>query len=215
MRIALLEDDYIISQEMQEYFTDKGYKVTVFKDGEELLDSTKLYDYDLFLLDIDTPKINGYEVLEYLRNSSIYTPVIFVTAKTTIDDLKKGYLLGCNDYLKKPFDIEELELRVEQLLPKKSEFKISGRICFDIENSRIYKDGELLNLSKVEIGIISYLIKNKNSTAAYGELQNSVWDGKDVSEGTIRSVIRNIRNKTETDFIKNIRGLGYQICYEN
>ncbi len=211
MYIALMEDDGFIKDQITIYFQHKGYEINTFDNGQELLEAKNLYRFDLFLLDIDTPYIDGFEVLHYLRQNDITDPAIFVTAKNHISYVKKGYELGCNDYVKKPFDLEELELRIKQLVPEHNHFVLDENLIYDHNRLKLYKNGKTISFTQIETAIIDYFVKNATQLITYGQLQNAIWQDKDVSQSTIRSVIRNIRKKADCDFIQNHRGLGYRL----
>lgn len=209
--ISLLEDDAIIAEQMQFFLHAKGHKVERFENGEEFLENKKLHEFDIFLLDIDTPKINGLEALGYIREMHINTPVIMVTAKSSIDFVKKGYALGCNDYLKKPFDLEELELRMQALVPSKNRIKLSLNLYFDTNEKLLYQNETRVQLGQKELALLDVLVKNKNRVVPNSDLRWQVWEDRDVSEGTIRSSMRFLREKMGCDIIKNIRGAGYML----
>lgn len=209
--ISLLEDDAIIAEQMQFFLHAKGHRVERFENGEEFLENKKLHEFDIFLLDIDTPKINGLEALGYIREMRINTPVIMVTAKSSIDFVKKGYALGCNDYLKKPFDLEELELRMQALIPSNKRVKLTSDIFFDTNEKLLYQNETRVQLGQKELSLLEILVKNKNRVVLNSDLRWQVWEDRDVSEGTIRSSIRFLREKIGADVIKNIRGTGYML----
>lgn len=212
MYIALLEDDNFITEQVKIYFCTKGHKIDCFSNGEMLIETDKLNRYDILLLDIDTPKINGLEALKYIRDIGLNIPAIFVTAKTDISYIKKGYSIGCNDYVKKPFDIEELELRIEQLCSNKNcNVQISKNLNYNFQNRVLYIDGVDAKLSKKEVLLLEILIKNRGLIISYETLQEFVWNGKNVTEGTVRSFMRLLRDKIKYDIIETHRGVGYMI----
>ncbi|MEZ7933863.1 MAG: response regulator transcription factor, partial [Sulfurospirillum sp.] len=148
MKILLLEDDYNYNESIKEYLELLGYEVDAFFDGESALDAIMQKCYYLFLLDVKVPKLSGHELIKYIKEANITTPIIITTSLVDIDNIAIGYELGCNDYLKKPFELKELELRVKELIKKHyqtssaGEFKLGCGFVFNFES------GELKNEEK-------------------------------------------------------------------
>ena len=128
MKILLLEDDVILQEIIEEFLVEKGYKVDSFFDGEKALDAVGESSYDLLLLDVNVPNIDGFEILAYLRDIGNTTPTIYITSLAGIEDLKKGFALGADDYLKKPFDLEELDARISHIMKL---YRLQDEIEFD------------------------------------------------------------------------------------
>ena len=215
MKILLLEDEYSLRISVEEFLRDIGYEVDGFMDGEEAHDA--IYDrvYDLLLLDVNVPSLNGFELLKKLRQDNKDIPTIFLTSMTDIGDLKEGYKRGCCDYIRKPFDLEELELRIEQALAKfleddSSIIHITKDIFYDIKKRKLTYENEELILRKTEQDILEVLIKHKNIVVSTEMLQDEVW-GEYVEPATIRVQLNNLRKKFPYDVIHNRRGLGYII----
>lgn len=214
MRILLLEDDMFICESIKSYFELDGNKVDFFNDGQELLDNAVLSTYDIFLFDINTPVKNGFDTLEEIRKQNIQTPAIYLTAQSDIEHVKKGYELGCNDYIRKPFIFEELELRINQILHKEissSEIKITKLYTFDINNMNLYYEAEIIDLSLHEKNLLYILIKNIGVIISASIIKDYVWDEKDVCDNTLRTQIKKLRAKLKENFIINIRNSGYKI----
>ena len=215
MKILLLEDEYSLRISIEEFLRDLGYEVDGFMDGEEAHDA--IYDrvYDMLLLDVNVPSLNGFELLKKLRQDNKNVPTIFLTSMTNIDDLKEGYKRGCCDYIRKPFDLEELELRIEQafasfLENKSSLVEINEDISYDIKKRKLTFENKEIILRKTEQDILEVLIKHKNIVVSTEMLQDEVW-GEYVEPATIRVQLNNLRKKLPDDVIQNRRGLGYII----
>ena len=118
MRILLLEDDNIISEQIKTYFEINEHLIDIYSNGQDLLNNAPLDNYDIFLFDINTPKTNGIDTLKIIREKGITIPAIFLTALLDIEHVKSGYEVGGNDYIRKPFDLEEVTLRINQLINK-------------------------------------------------------------------------------------------------
>lgn len=214
MRILLLEDDIFISESIKSYFELDGNKVDSFNNGQELLDNAILSNYDILLFDINTPIKNGFETLEEIRGQNIQTPAIYLTAQSDIEHIKKGYALGCNDYIRKPFIFEELELRINQILHKKTasnEIKLTKLYTFNLTSMNLSYDLKTIDLSIHEKNLLYILIKNIGSIVTPSIIKDYVWDEKDVCDNTLRTQIKKIRAKLNENFITNVRNSGYKI----
>ena len=214
MKNLLLEDDEIINESLQDYFEMKGHIVDSFLNGEALLNNICANAYDIFLLDINTPGVDGFMVLKELRESEKETPAIFITALSDIKNLEKGYRLGCNDYVRKPFHLKELELRLNRLTKcdrNHNNIKIDNHYIFDKKSMRLLYNGTEVNLSKNETLMINQLVTNINATVDSEAIIEYVWDYKNISQNTLRTQMKKLRQKLHSNFIKNIRGRGYKI----
>lgn len=215
MKILLLEDEYSLRISIEEFLSDIGYDVDGFSDGEDAFHAVYDKSYDLLLLDINVPTMNGLEMLQKLRQDAQHVPAIFLTSMTDIDALKEGYRRGCCDYIRKPFDLEELELRIEQALAKfsaddSSQISIGCDIHYDMKKSKLTFHEEEIVLRKTEKELLEVLIKNKNAIVSTQMFQDEVW-GEYVEPATIRVQLNNLRKKLPDSVIQNRRGLGYII----
>lgn len=217
MKILLLEDDYNYNESIKEYLESLGFEVDAFFDGESALDAIMQKCYYLFLLDVKVPKISGHELISHIKNAGITTPIIITTSLTDIDNIAIGYELGCNDYLKKPFELKELELRINELIKKHyktdndGEFKLGCGFVFNFTTGELTKESINVNLTLKEQDLVRFLIQRKNTFCDIEVLREHVWEGKEISYADIRMYIRKIRLKVNDDFIKSSRGLGYKI----
>ena len=215
MKILLLEDEYSLRISIREFLEDLGYAVDCFSDGLEAHDAVYDSTYDLLLLDVNVPSLNGFELLKKLKKEDKSIPTIFITAMTGISDVKKGYERGCCDYIRKPFDLLELELRINQALaPLLSEQNSLIQLCeemlYDMQKGKLLLEGKEIVLRKTEKDILEVLIKNKNILVSMEMLQDAIW-GEYVEPATIRVQINNLRKKLPASIIQNRRGLGYII----
>ncbi|WP_187646753.1 response regulator transcription factor [Nitrosophilus labii] len=213
MKILLLEDDLMLSELIKEHLSEKGYEVIHFLNGEEAFEYLYEKRVDLILLDIKVPGISGFELLKKLRENKDTTPAIMITSANSSKDVKEGFELGCDDYIKKPFEFEELDARVEHILKL---FNINnGLIDFKIlkfDHKRhllIFEDKEI-SLTPKASEILHYLYKNRGKIVTKEELIQNIWnyDGT-PSEATIRSYIKMLRKYIP--FIKTYRGTGYEL----
>ena len=217
MKILLLEDDYLYKVSIKEFLQELDFNVDDFENGDDALDAVFTNSYDLLLLDIRVPGMDGFSLVETVRKEGLNTPIIILTSLTDIANLSRGYDLGCNDYIRKPFDLIELKFRIEQLI-KNSCFKtlddnidIPPNYKFDIKKNILYKEKEQIDLSFKESELVSYLVQNRGFFVSIETLHERIWENKDISYSDIRMCIKRIREKTCKDFIKTKRFVGYKI----
>ena len=217
MKILLLEDDYLYKVSIKEFLQELDFIVDDFENGDEALDAIFSNSYDLLLLDIRVPGMDGFTLLETIRKEELNTPIIILTSLTDITNLSRGYDLGCNDYIRKPFDLIELKFRIEQLI-KNSCFKtfddfiqIPPNYKFDVKKNILFKDDLQIDLSFKESELVSFLVQNRGFFVSIETLHERIWENKDISYSDIRMCIKRIREKTCKDFIKTKRFVGYKI----
>jgi len=217
MKILLMEDDYNYNESIKEYLESLGYEVDAFFDGESALDAIMQKPYYLLLLDVKVPKLNGHELIRYVKEAKILTPIIIITSLTDINSIAIGYELGCNDYLKKPFELKELELRLKELIKKhyqtnkEGDVLIACGLVFNLNFGELRRGDEKILLTSKEQELVRFLVMRKNSFCEIESIGENVWEGKEISYADIRMYIRKIRQKAGDEFIKSSRGLGYKI----
>jgi DNA-binding response OmpR family regulator len=214
MNAILLEDNYILNSNIKEYLELKGVKVDAFTDGGELLENHSL-KADIAILDIDVPGADGYEVLEWIRRTDKDMPVLFMTAYTDIDTIQKAYAYGCSDYLKKPFDLMELWLRVQRLAAvglESTTVLLAQEIRFNMDNEQLYVGDCLQKLTKIQRKILQTLIRHKNNIVNYEMIMSEVWDEEFVKVNTIATHVKDLRKMIPDVSIESIRAEGYRLC---
>lgn len=216
MNILLLEDDVILSEILCEHLIEKGYSVSSVYDGEEAYEKILKKRYDLMLLDVNVPLLSGFELLRLLKEQHVNIPTIFITSLDSAVDLKKGFDLGCDDYLKKPFELLELDARIEHLVKvnnlDRSQIKIDEQNYLDKATYELVKNGNREKLSKKDFEIIEYFLSQKGSVVSHAQLIANIWFDSEVpSDATIRTYIKNIRAHLGKDFITTIKGVGYRV----
>lgn len=212
MKILLLEDELHLRQNIKKFLTLKGYEVDDFENGAILLDNANPNDYDCMILDVNTPEVDGFEVLEYIRNNKILTPAIFISALTDVQKVLKAFEIGAEDYLKKPFDLAELEVRMLRATAKlltKNQVKINEFHNYDLQNRTLLKNGLPCKLSSTQHKFLYLIMKNQNKLVTFGMLTDYVWEGKEISHGTILSTMRDLKKAIPDSIIKNVKGEGY------
>ena len=216
MKIMLLEDDIILSEIIEEFLQGLQYRVTTVYDGIEAENTCFSQKFDLLLLDVNVPHVNGFEFLQNLREIGDKTPAIFITSLDGADDLKLGFDSGCDDYIKKPFELSELEIRINNIkrlynIENSHNIKISDDLVFDKKNLLLYKDNQEIKIPKKEASILEFFLLNKNKTLTPKELSHNIWSYEDApTESTIRTYIKNLRKLIGNEYIDNIRGVGYR-----
>ncbi len=214
--ILLLEDDELFASTVEDFLTEEGFEVDIASDGEECLELNFKKNYDLYIFDINVPKINGLELLEQLRTSGDNTPSIFLTSYKDKDTLHNAFLSGCDDYLKKPADLDELLLRIKALLKRnKKQFdiiKLSKSITFNPSNKRVYENEIDLNLPIKVLELMELFVENRGEIVTKEMIITKLWaTSEDYSEGSIRVYINQIKKLFDKDTIINIKGIGYKI----
>jgi len=207
IRLLLLEDDPNLSKTLIKYLERSGYKVDWAKDGEEALDLSYDNTYDLYLFDINVPLINGIDLLSDLRNAEDQTPTIIISALVDIESVTNGFIAGADDYLKKPFDPEELLVRIQAKTTGLKKILKFHNFEIDLQNDTVYKDGDELFLGQVQKSILLTLIKNHPNPVTKEELLLLHDNPSDVA---LRVNITKLKKNLEVN-IENIRGVGYKI----
>ncbi len=217
MKILVVEDNKELNNTLKEILELNGYYVDTVFDGEEALEHMKIYDYDAVILDIMLPKIDGFKVCQIVRERNDDTPILMLTAKDTTQDKVKGLDIGADDYLVKPFEIEELLARVRALIrrvstEKSNIVKIKG-ITIDLDKREVYRDGKSLIITPKLFCILEQLIRNRGKVVTYESLMNKCWDITDYpSRETVRANIKLLRKiLQDKDIIQNVSGVGYKI----
>ena len=216
-KILILEDDTLFANTLEDFLACEEFLVDIAKDGEEALSLNYENNYDLYIFDINVPKINGLELLDQLRTSGDNTPSIFLTSYKDKDTLQQAFLNGCDDYLKKPVDLDELLLRMKALLKRnKKQFeiiKLTETLTFNPLNKRLYENGEDLNLPVKVLELMELFIENRGEIVTKDMIIAKLWaTSQEYSEGSIRVYINHIKKLFENkDSISNIKGIGYKV----
>ncbi|WP_027626292.1 response regulator transcription factor [Clostridium lundense] len=216
MKILLVEDEEKLSSILQKGLKKQGFVVDAAFDGEEALYNLEVNRYDIIVLDLNLPKISGFEVLKAIRKDDKLIKVLILSAKNNVEDKVMGLDLGANDYLEKPFEFLELSARIRNLL--RWDFTISDEIIIykdltiNIVDKTVEKDDMYISLTNKEFGILEYLALNKNRYVSAEEIIEHVWDSEaDLFSNSCKYHISMIKRKLETkDVIVNTRGKGYK-----
>ena len=216
MKILLLEDDVILNEIIEEFLLSLNYEVITAFDGNIAEELIYEESFDLLLFDVNIPNITGFELLKNIRQNNINIPIIFITSRHTADDVKIGFNSGCDDYIKKPFELSELQLRIENVkrlrqIDNHGQIKIDNDTFYNYEKKVIIRNNEEFNLSKIEAKILEYFLKNKNKTISIDEISVNNWLYDEMPESTtIRTYIKNLRKKLNDETITTLKGIGYR-----
>ena len=205
MKLLLLEDNHILSETLQLFLTREGYTVDIALNMEEAEELTYENRYDLYLFDINLPEGSGLELLKGLRHAEDYTPTIFITALTDMHSISEGFALDAIDYIKKPFDPQELLIRLKAKF--KNDVLCYGAIEYDKEARVLRKNGEIIDIGNVQFKIFTKLLINSGRVVTKNELYECL---EHISDTALRVAITKIKQRLDIE-IKNIRGKGYII----
>ena len=215
-QILLVEDDETLSELISEYLSEQGYDVTVCADAKAALDTAYERNFDILILDVKLPKGDGFSLLRELRRLGDDTPAIFTTSLNTLQDLEIGYKSGCDDYLKKPYELKELLLRIQILLKRKfshvnDEFiELNGGYKFYPSSKTLRQNGQIVSLSNKESELLALFLENKNTLLSKETIFDKIWNyGEEPSELSLRVYVKNLRRILGKDAIVNRRGDGY------
>lgn len=220
MRILLVEDDRSLQRTLSKLFRSQNFAVDATASGKEGAFLAKTNDYDAIVLDLMLPDINGFEVCKEVRREKVATPILMLTALDDVADRIKGLDTGADDYLPKPFNIDELLARVRALTRRHSDDKTTVIKVHDLEIDtaarRVYRGGEELKLTPKEFALLEYLVLNRKRIITRSELSEHVWDiNFDPSSNVIDAFIKQLRRKVDRghtpEIITTVRGIGYTI----
>lgn len=216
MRILLLEDEPGISMAIERYLAKQGFEVRAFSrmtEACEALERDK--DFHLFIVDVMLPDGNGLAFLERVKSLFFAPKIIMISADSRIQTIEKAFLGGCEDYLKKPFDIQELGLKINKIFGRlTNEINLGNGVVYEKVKKVLYIQGKERYLSRKELLLLEILIKNLGQVVTKEELESGIWEGNMPSDDALRTTIKRVRQKIGEGIIKNVVGVGYQISTE-
>ncbi len=213
-KILLLEDDEVLSESLIELLEYENFTIVHAKDGQEAIDKTYEQKFDMFLLDVNVPNIDGFELLQSLRESGDKTPAIFLTALDDIASLSLGFKSGADDYIKKPFDFDELLVRIRAILQRQyntyeNKIKINN-FYFNIDKNELYHSDKFISLPPYELKLTLLFFKNLDKTISKEYIFDELYYDKDMSEGALRVHINKLRKIGLP--IVTVKGTGYRLA---
>jgi len=204
-QILLLEDEQLLGETIKDLLEESGYRVDHVLDGDAAADLSYEKKYDLYIFDINVPLLNGFELLEGLRNASDKTPTIFISAMVDLQSITKGFSLGAEDYIKKPFFPEELLLRVDAKLKTVKERFECGKLAYDYETEALMIDGHHIALGEVQQKLFLIFVNNPQTVIDKSDLLDCL---ESPSATALRVAINKLKQTTGLP-IENVRGVGY------
>ena len=216
-KILLLEDDANLNETICEYLEEQGYRVDSVFDGYKAEDMLYENSYDLLLLDVNTPGINGFEVLKNARAQGVKTPAIYITSLGSVEDLEQGFESGCDDYIRKPFALKELQIRTSTLIRRKffhesREFiEIDKTIRYDVKNSTLLVNNHPHQLGVKEAKLLKLFLQSSESVLSHERIFEVLWAyDEEPSDASLRTYIKNLRKIIGKERIVSIKKQGYR-----
>ena len=210
MKIFLLEDDYSLNESIKEMLETENYIVHSYYDGniayENIID-----DYCLYIFDVNVPNIDGLYLLEHIKTINKNSNVIIMSANINIDKIKEAYNKGCDDYIKKPFDIQELLLKINKYTKKSYITNLDENLYFDKIERKLFLNNIKIELTKNEKNLLFLLINNMENKVSYTQIEDFVYERESKSSDAIRSLVKRLRKKLPKDLILNSLDEGYYI----
>jgi DNA-binding response OmpR family regulator len=210
MKIFLLEDDFSLNESIKEMLEAENFIVDSFYDGEIALDNL-ISNYLVYILDVNTPNIDGLSLLEHIKNINPNSKVLIISANINIDKIKDAYEKGCEDYIKKPFDIEELTLKIRKIVDNSKIVHLSFDSYFDLIDKKLFTDNLEVALTKYEKELLYLLLTNKNNIIGHSAIEDFVYKKQNISLNAIRSLVKRLRKKLPKDLIQTTLEEGYFI----
>lgn len=214
MRLLLVEDDELLGDAVKTGLSQFDYVVDWLKDGESARAALKVEVFELVILDLSLPRLTGLALLKHMRQAGNKTPVIILTARESVSDRVEGLDAGADDYMVKPFDLNELSARIRALI-RRSQGRADTAIHYknitlDAAAHKVLLDGVEVNISRREFALLQKLLENQGHAISREHLMQSIygWD-EDLDSNVLEVHIHNLRKKLKADFIRTIRGIGY------
>ncbi len=214
--ILLLEDDIQLSDTVKQFLELKGYEVYAAYDGIQAEETAYEKHIDLMLLDVKVPNISGFEFLKQLRSEGKETPAIFITSLNSVEDVEKGFDLGCDDYIRKPFALKELSVRVDSLLKRTygthdDKIKVDEDLYFDMKEFILIRGKEKVSLQTKELKLLSLFLQHSDELLDYETINEALWEyDEEPSNGSLRTYIKRVRSAIGKEKIETIKNVGYR-----
>lgn len=216
-RLLLLEDDIALNETIVDYFESINYDIVAVYDGNSAIDIIYETNFDLLLLDVNVPDINGFEILKKLREEGIEIPAVFITSLNSILDVEEGFISGCDDYIRKPFVLKELQLRVETILKreffhkKDNQITINKDIFYNTSNDILSVNNKNIQMNNKDAKLLKLFLQNRDVLLSHEMIYNVLWEyDEDISPSALRTYIKNLRKYLGKEKIVSIKKLGYR-----
>lgn len=216
LNIFLLEDDALLGSSLEDFLESYGHKITWLQDGQLAYETCYENTFDLLILDINVPSLDGISLLQNLRLHHVQTPTIFISSFKDIDKIKEAFRQGCDDYLKKPFELDELVLRIDTIIKRighnSNILTFEDGYTFNLATKQIFQNQTELSLAQKVIDLFYLLVKNKNQVVTKEMIIRTIWSlDEEYSEGSLRVYITRLKRIVGNDNLMNIKGIGYKL----
>ena len=216
-KLLLLEDDITLNETIVDYFESLDYEIISVYNGNDAQEAIYEKNFDLLLLDVNVPDIDGFEILKSIRESNNTTPAIFITSLNSMDDVEDGYESGCDDYIRKPFALKELKLRVETILKRgffhsnATKVEIDKNIYYDTASDILNVNDQEIQLKNKDAKLLKLFLQNKDKLVTHETIYSTLWEyDEEISESALRTYIKNLRKLLGKEKIVSIKKLGYR-----
>jgi DNA-binding response OmpR family regulator len=214
--LLLLEDDLQLSDTVKQFLTLKGYDVWCAYDGLQVQEIMYEKHIDLMLLDVKVPHLDGFGLLKQVRGEGTEVPAIFITSLNSVEDVEKGFELGCDDYIRKPFALKELLVRIEALLKRsygthEEKVLIDEGLLFDTKELTLTANGERVSLKTKELKLMALFLQHPNELLSYDKIFEALWEyDESPSGGSLRTYIKTLRSVIGKEKIETVKNVGYR-----
>jgi DNA-binding response OmpR family regulator len=216
MKVLLVEDDIQLNTTVNKFLQLQNYNTVSSFDGEEAINIIDKNSFDVYVIDINLPKISGLEIVKYIRKKDLLSPIIVMTASLEVNNFVDAYDNGCSEYIKKPFHLKELEIRMQHLLKSKSSdiFVVNNRIKYNFTNEELKIDNATIHLRKKVNRVLQILLKNIDHTVKTEEIISYVWENEIKEKYPLRQLITDLRKEFNfaTNHIVSQPGVGYKFA---
>ncbi len=214
MKVLIIEDDIQLNIAINEFFRIKGFETVAIKDGLKAIETIDNQDVDLYIIDINIPAINGLDLLKYIRKTDIHTPIIIIAASLEIQNLSTAFENGCNEYIKKPFHLKELDIRINKSLSldRSATIQVKDALYYDFNTEEFLYKNQPIHLRWKKKRLCAILMKNANSIVSKERICDYVWEGKVKESYPLRQLLGELRKKLPFDIIQTKIREGYMIA---
>jgi len=213
MKVLIIEDDAQLNIAISEFFKIKAFDVVSIKDGLSAIDQIENGVFDLYIIDINIPRINGLDILKHIRKTDLDTPIIIITASLEIENFSTAFDSGCNEYIKKPFHLKELDIRINNLLSlnKPEPISLRDELTYDLSTEEFLYKNRPIRLRYKEKRFCTLMIKHINSVVSNEMVYDYVWEGEIKETYPLRQLLVELRKKLPSDIIQTKIREGYII----
>ena len=214
MKVLLIEDDIQLNKTIKKFLELQKYDVVSVLDGDDAITTIDIYNFDMYIIDINLPNISGLDIVKYIRKKDITNPIIMITASLEVNNFIEAYNNGCSEYIKKPFHLKELEIRIENLLQnhKADLLQINNNTTYNFKYEELKIDDDTIHLRKKVNRLLQVLLKNINHIVKTEDIISYVWENEIKEKYPLRQLITDLRKEFNMDknYIIAISGIGYK-----